>query len=46
MAEFVKAVKIVTIGAVFIVGLIHGGWIAIMIEGVIALVYIISQMID
>lgn len=45
MAEIEKAVKTLTIGAVFIVGLIYGGWVAIVIEGIIALVYIICKVI-
>ena len=45
MTDLVKAIKAVTIGAVFIVGLIYGGWIAIMVEGIIALVYIICKTI-
>ena len=45
MTEFVKAVKAITIGAVFIVGLIYGGWIAILVEGIVALVYIILKAI-
>lgn len=46
MAELVKAVRTVTIGAVFIVALIYGGWVAIMVEGIIALVYLIGQMVE
>lgn len=45
MTDFVKAVRAVTIGAVFIAGLIYGGWIAILVEGIIALVYIICRSI-
>lgn len=45
MTDLVKAIKAVTVGAVFIVGLIYGGWIAIMVEGIIALVYIICKTI-
>lgn len=45
MTDFVKAVRAVTVGAVFIVGLIYGGWIAILVEGIIALVYIICRSI-
>lgn len=46
MTDFVKAVTAVTIGAVFIVALIYGGWIAILVEGIIALVYIICKTIE
>lgn len=45
MTDFVKAVRAVTVGAVFIAGLIYGGWIAILVEGIIALVYIICRSI-
>ena len=45
MTNFLEAVKAITIGAVFIVGLIYGGWIAILCESVIALVYIICMKI-
>ena len=45
MDYFVKSVKAITVGAVFIVGLIYGGWIAILCESVIALVYIICMKI-
>lgn len=45
MTNFLQAIKAVTIGAVFIVGLIYGGWIAILVEGIIALVYIILKAI-
>ena len=45
MTSFLKAVKTVTVGAVFIVGLIYGGWVAIIVEGTIAIVYIIIKAI-
>lgn len=45
MTNLEKAVKTITVGAVFIVGLIYGGWIAILVEGLIALVYIITKVI-
>lgn len=45
MTNLEKAVKTITVGAVFIVGLIYGGWPAILIEGLIALVYIITKAI-
>ena len=45
MANFVSAIKILTIGAVFIVGLYCGGWIAILVEGLIALAYLIIKAI-
>lgn len=45
MTNLEKAVKTITVGAVFIVGLIYGGWIAILVEGLIALVYIITKAI-
>lgn len=45
MTNFLQAIKAVTIGTVFIVGLIYGGWIAILVEGIIALVYIILKAI-
>lgn len=46
MTNFLQAIKVVTVGAVFIVGLIYGGWIAILVEGIIALVYIICRSIE
>lgn len=46
MTNFLQAIKTVTIGAVFITGLIYGGWIAILVEGIIALVYIICKAIE
>ncbi len=45
MTEIEKAVKSITVGAVFIFGLIYGGWVAIVVEGIIALVYIICKTI-
>ena len=45
MADFKDAVKIVTVGAVMIAGLIYGGWVAIIIEVIIALVYLICKVI-
>lgn len=45
MTNLEKAVKTITVGAVFIVGLIYGGWIAILVEGIVALVYIIIKAI-
>jgi len=45
MTNFLQAIKTVTIGAVFIAGLIYGGWIAILVEGIVALVYIIIKAI-
>lgn len=45
MGEFVKVVNAIMIGAVFIAGLIYGGWIAILCESIIALVYIICKKI-
>lgn len=46
MTDLVKAVKAVTIGVVFVFGIIYGGWIAILVEGIIALVYIICKVIE
>lgn len=45
MTSFENAVKTITVGAVFIVGLIYGGWIAILVEGIVALVYLIIKAI-
>ena len=45
MTNIEKAVKTITVGAVFIVGLIYGGWIAIIVEAIVALVYIIMKAI-
>lgn len=45
MTNLLQAIKTVTIGAVFIAALIYGGWIAILVEGIIALVYIIVKAI-
>lgn len=46
MTIFLQAIKTITVGAVFIVALIYGGWIAILVEGIIALVYIICKTIE
>lgn len=43
MEEIYKAVKVVTIGAVFIAGLIYGGLPAVIIEGTVAFIYIILK---
>lgn len=45
MADFKEAVKFITIGAVMIAGIAYGGWVAIVTEGIIALVYIICKVI-
>lgn len=46
MTNFLQAIKAVTIGAVFIVGLIYDGWIAALVEGIIALTYIICKAVE
>ena len=46
MTIFLQAIKTVTVGAVFIVALIYGGWITILCESIIALVYIICKTIE
>lgn len=43
MGDIEKSIKTVTIGAVFIVGLIYGGLPAVIAEGTIAFIYIILK---
>lgn len=45
MKNIVDLVTILTTGAVFIAGLMFCGWPALLVEGLIALVYIICKII-
>lgn len=45
MGEIEKCVRVITVGAVMIVGLIYGGLPAVIAEGTIAFVYIIMKNI-
>lgn len=43
--NFIKALKIVIVGFVAIVGLIYGGWNAVKIEGLLALFYTAGKIL-
>lgn len=45
MKELKEAVQTLTIGAVMITGIIYCGWAALLVEGIVALVYIICKAI-
>ena len=45
MKEFNTTIQTLTVGAVMITGLLCCGWAALLVEGLLALVYIICKAI-
>lgn len=41
-----ETVQTLTIGAVMITGLVCCGWAALLVEGLVAILYLIGRMID